>query len=54
LFARITNGVAVQEFEPNDLFTVAAIGDAGETLLTFDLAQVLEAQRAKRRARVKK
>ena len=37
LFAPLENGVAEQEFYPVDGFTVAAIGDAGDTALTLDL-----------------
>ena len=37
LFAKIEGGKAEQSFEPLELFTVAAIGDAGDTVLTLDL-----------------
>jgi Trypsin-like peptidase domain len=37
LFAKVENGKAEQSFEPGELFTVAAIGDAGNTVLTLDL-----------------
>jgi hypothetical protein len=37
LFAPLENGVASQEIYPIDLFTIAAIADAGETALTLNL-----------------
>jgi hypothetical protein len=40
LYGRIEDGIATQRFYPVDLFTVAAIGDAGETALTLDLTGV--------------
>jgi hypothetical protein len=38
LFSHIKDDMAWQEFYPADLFTVAAFGDAGDTVLTLDLA----------------
>jgi len=40
LFAKIENDKATQTFWPRDLFTVAAIGDGGDTALTLDLTTV--------------
>lgn len=37
LFAKIEGRTARTEFFPNELFTVAAIGDGGDTALTLDL-----------------
>lgn len=40
LFATVDDGGAEVEFYPNDLFTIAAIGDGGDTALTLDLCSV--------------
>jgi hypothetical protein len=37
LFAELRNGEATQEIYAEDLFTVAAVGDGGDTALTLDL-----------------
>ena len=54
LFARLRkdkSGIfyAEQELQPNDLFTVAAIGDAGATALTLNLAQLHAQRKARKR-----
>jgi hypothetical protein len=49
LFAEIDNGEAHQEFFPYDLFTVAAVGDAGDTALTLDLTHLKPASTAKKK-----
>jgi hypothetical protein len=40
LFAEVESGVAQVEFYPSELFTVAAIGDGGDTALTLDLSEL--------------
>jgi len=40
LFTKIEEGVAANYIEPNRCFTVAAIGDAGDTVLTLNLCDV--------------
>jgi hypothetical protein len=40
LFARLEDGRAEVEFYPEESFTVAAVGDAGDTALTVDLKTV--------------
>jgi hypothetical protein len=40
LFALINGNKAEQKFYPEGLFTVAAIGDGGDTALTLDLEKV--------------
>lgn len=42
LFALLKDGIASQEIYPTDLFTIAAIGDAGDTALTLNLAALWE------------
>ncbi|MBV9125515.1 MAG: trypsin-like peptidase domain-containing protein [Planctomycetes bacterium] len=42
LFAQVEEGSAYQEFYPDDLFTVAAVGDAGDTALTLDLSELTD------------
>jgi len=37
MFAEIRNGKASVEFYPNESFTIAALGDGGDTALTLDL-----------------
>jgi hypothetical protein len=49
LFARINGGIAEQEFYPGSLFTVAAIGDGGDTALTLDLEALECSSRTKRK-----
>ncbi len=39
LFARFKDGKAEQSFTCGELFTVAAIGDGGETVLGLDLVK---------------
>lgn len=46
LFARVdSKGKAENEFYPGELFTVAAIGDAGDTALTLDLEELFNRRR---------
>jgi hypothetical protein len=40
LFARLENGRAQVEFYPEESFTIAVVGDAGDTALTIDLKKV--------------
>ncbi|MEP7121582.1 MAG: serine protease [Byssovorax sp.] len=53
LFAIVENGRATQRFRPGELFTVAAVGDAGDTALTLNLVDSLNLARPpkKRRSR---
>jgi hypothetical protein len=49
LFAIVNEGKAEQEFYPKGFFTVAAIGDGGDTALTLDLDQMWEASKSKKK-----
>jgi hypothetical protein len=46
LFSVCENGIATTEFYPSELFTMAAIGDAGDTALTLDLEALYRSRKS--------
>jgi hypothetical protein len=47
LFRRVRKGKAVETFYPKSLFTMAAVGDGGDTALTLDLHKLWKRRKKK-------